>query len=344
MEPTGMFSIFRMLGGSNEFTCRNIRKPRSTFTPKIVATATDGGLDVMVAPGRSIRNWPAGEMKSFLAERQWGAWILENEQVCRKLVSVFVTAMNNDQICLMTEEQLLSDPAPDEPISLRAPLEMIPWLGDVRKGGAGTFWVAPQVVSLLVGIILQHGHLPKSAVTLINRELDPDKRLRSLRGILVVLALVLFGWILLMIDTLIGGKARYHLAIRPQTAEGLVGIFFTWACNLDWGTALSTTIGFLPFSVVILMQFGLFRFLCIFLFLNIFVGIWWIVGPKGTGFCGAEGAIFGEFGYCLLIGIFRIIGVPAWPGLCPPRCRKCCGQWCSPRNWMFTYALRLHTP
>jgi hypothetical protein len=39
----------------------------------------------------------------------------------------------------------------------------------------------------------------------------------------------------------------------------------------------------------------------------------------------------------VLIGIFKILGVPGWPG-CPPKCAKCCAEWCQPKKWMFTWS------
>jgi hypothetical protein len=82
----------------------------------------------------------------------------------------------------------MSDPAADEPITLRTPMDVLPWLGESRRGG-GSFWVAPQVVNQLAGLLLQHGHLPKSAVSMMNGELDPDKGARNIRSILVLAAL-----------------------------------------------------------------------------------------------------------------------------------------------------------
>ena len=273
-------------------------------------------------------------MRAHLAARNWGPWLLEQDKLCRQVVATFVAAIAADPVCLMTDAQLLADddtdPRPQEP------LEVMPWLGESRKGPRGSLWVAPHVVSMLAGVLLQHGCVPKSAVHTLQQELDPRKGRKLVWALGTLVGLCALMWIILIIDTISGAEFRYDLAITPRKAKGLVGVFFTWLCHKDFEHLIGNTFGFLTFGAVIMVNFGLRLFLYLFAALNLAVGLTWL----GRGGCGASGVVFGLFGFVLMIGVFKVLGVPPCRQLfhCPPRCCGCMGRWCNPKRWLFSWS------
>lgn len=290
---------------------------------EFVETKPGAPHEVEHAKEQTVANWPTHDMRAFLGDqRQWGSWILENDKLCRAMVAVMLVAQEQTGVLAVDDEEATAS----EPQHKR-----LPHMGE--KQPKGQDWLAPQVVSQLAGVLLQHNAVPRSDAVLLNAALTPRPTHKHRIGIAALVVSNLAMWAVLGLDTVIDQGWRYDLAVDPPgEPRALVGFATMWLCHRDVGHLSGNTFGWLAFGLLVLLGHGPRTLLGTFATVNLAVGlVCWL----GRGGCGASGVVFGWFAFVISVGVIRIVGVPPSPG-CPPKPLTCLGSWCAPRHCMWT--------
>ena len=107
---------------------------------EFVETGPGAPREVEHAKEQTVANWPTHDMRAFLGDqRQWGAWILENDKLCRTMVATMLVAQEQTGVLAEDDAEATSEPQH----------KRLPFMGEKRPKGQD--WLAPLVVSALIG-------------------------------------------------------------------------------------------------------------------------------------------------------------------------------------------------
>jgi membrane associated rhomboid family serine protease len=125
------------------------------------------------------------------------------------------------------------------------------------------------------------------------------------RGIVVLMALVAFTWVLELADFIVPGRWLDSHGIVPRTFSGLEGIVFAPFLHAGFAHLLANTVPFLMLGFLVMLR-GLGTFVGVTLLVMVLGGLAvWLLGPSNTNHIGASGLIFGYLGYLLARGYFE---------------------------------------
>ena len=117
--------------------------------------------------------------------------------------------------------------------------------------------------------------------------------------------MVVFIWLVEIVDSLIFNGALDSFGIRPRTVEGLKGILFAPALHSNFSHLMANTIPLLVLGWFVLLR-GTKTFVVVTLTVIIVSGLGtWLIGPANSVHIGASGLVFGYFGYLLLNSWFE---------------------------------------
>ena len=88
---------------------------------------------------------------------------------------------------------------------LRSAEEALPQLG-TKKPSKPTTWLAPHVVSMAVGVIMQHGRLPSKDCDIINELMHARRRASLRRGFFMLFLMLLCMWGVFVTDSVSGSN------------------------------------------------------------------------------------------------------------------------------------------
>jgi membrane associated rhomboid family serine protease len=124
------------------------------------------------------------------------------------------------------------------------------------------------------------------------------------RGIVVLMALVAFAWVLELGDIVLGQPLN-RLGIHPRTLSGLWGILLAPFLHGGLTHLMANTIPFLVLGFLVMLR-GLGTFVGVSLMVMVLGGFAvWLLAPSNSIHIGASGLIFGYIGYLLARGYFE---------------------------------------
>jgi membrane associated rhomboid family serine protease len=124
------------------------------------------------------------------------------------------------------------------------------------------------------------------------------------RAIQLVLALVVFMWVLELIDTAIDHRLDRY-GIEPRDVDGLDGIVAAPFLHVGFGHLLANSVPFVVMGVVIALE-GLWRLVGVTAIVAVVSGLGtWLVAPANTIHLGASGVVFGYATYLIARGWFN---------------------------------------
>lgn len=124
----------------------------------------------------------------------------------------------------------------------------------------------------------------------------------KVQKMITVLTWISWSWIILVICEKTGVPLR-KLGLRPQTQEGLLGIFLAPFLHTDAMHLLSNMIPFLGLSVLMIIVYESIYFSSV-TYIGILGNVFtWIFGSSQYIHIGASGIIFGMSGFMIVLGI-----------------------------------------
>ena len=118
-------------------------------------------------------------------------------------------------------------------------------------------------------------------------------------------AMVLLGWGIELLDSLLLADSLQAHGIRPRSVSGLQGIVFAPFLHGGFLHLAANTVPFVVLGWVVLLS-GYGRFFAVTLIAALIGGIGtWLVGGGGTNHIGASGVVFGYLGYLLFAGVYQ---------------------------------------
>lgn len=117
--------------------------------------------------------------------------------------------------------------------------------------------------------------------------------------------MILFLWLMEIVDQLIFGGGLDGFGIRPRTVDGLQGILFAPTLHSDFSHLMANTIPLLVLGWFVLLR-GTRTFVVVTVVVVLVSGLGtWLIGPARSIHIGASGLVFGYFGYLLLNSWFE---------------------------------------
>jgi membrane associated rhomboid family serine protease len=123
------------------------------------------------------------------------------------------------------------------------------------------------------------------------------------RGLIVVVALAAFMWVVEAIDQVAGGRLDRN-GIEPRELDGLDGVVWAPFLHADFEHLIGNTIPFLVLGVAIALS-GVARVILVTVIVAVVGGLGtWLIAPSNTVHIGASGIVFGFAGYLVARGVF----------------------------------------
>jgi membrane associated rhomboid family serine protease len=123
------------------------------------------------------------------------------------------------------------------------------------------------------------------------------------RGLIVVVALAAFMWVVEAIDQVAGGRLDRN-GIEPRELDGLDGVVWAPFLHADFEHLIGNTIPFLVLGFAIALS-GVARVILVTVIVAVVGGLGtWLIAPSNTVHIGASGIVFGFAGYLVARGVF----------------------------------------
>ena len=117
--------------------------------------------------------------------------------------------------------------------------------------------------------------------------------------------MIVFIWLVEIVDWLIFHGALDTNGIRPRTVDGLRGILFAPVLHSSFSHLLANTLPLLVLGWFVLLR-GVKTFVIVTITVILVSGLGtWLIGPANSVHIGASGLVFGYFGYLLLNSWFE---------------------------------------
>jgi membrane associated rhomboid family serine protease len=131
----------------------------------------------------------------------------------------------------------------------------------------------------------------------------PERRRQSVQGLVLLLGIVAFMWLLEVINSL-DGNGLNNDGIVPRDVDRLWGIFTAPFLHVSFAHLIDNTIPFVFMGVIIALR-GAARLAIVTLIVIVVGGLGtWLVAPGGTVTVGASGVVFGYATYLFARGLF----------------------------------------
>ena len=123
-------------------------------------------------------------------------------------------------------------------------------------------------------------------------------------GLLLVAAMAALMWVVEILDAILPGDLDRH-GIRPQDADGLLGILTAPFLHDGFGHLMGNTVPFLALGAAIALN-GLARVLAVTAIVMLVGGVGtWLTASGSSVHVGASGVVFGYAAYLVSRGIFN---------------------------------------
>lgn len=123
--------------------------------------------------------------------------------------------------------------------------------------------------------------------------------------IILLGGMIVFIWVVEIVDTLIFQGGLDTNGIRPRTIDGLRGIVFAPVLHSDFSHLMANTLPLLVLGwFVMIRSFRTFVVVTMTVIMVSGLGTW-LIGPPNSIHIGASGLVFGYFGYLLLNSWFE---------------------------------------
>lgn len=117
--------------------------------------------------------------------------------------------------------------------------------------------------------------------------------------------MIVFIWLVEIVDTYIFQGGLSVNGIRPRTVDGLRGILFAPVLHSNFSHLMANTVPLLVLGWFVLLR-GFKTFVVVTVTVIIVSGLGtWLIGPTNSVHIGASGLVFGYFGYLLLNSWFE---------------------------------------
>jgi membrane associated rhomboid family serine protease len=137
----------------------------------------------------------------------------------------------------------------------------------------------------------------------MNRKLPQRSRDAQVEGLIVLVGIVAFMWLVEVLNT-IDSNHLDNDGIIPRNLDRVWGIFTSPFIHASFQHLIDNTIPFIFMGVIIALSGGV-RLLKVTLIVIFVGGIGtWLIGPSHSSTIGASGVVFGYASYLLVRGIF----------------------------------------
>jgi membrane associated rhomboid family serine protease len=149
-----------------------------------------------------------------------------------------------------------------------------------------------------------------SAIPTDRTQLVNNRQVHKIKDILIGQAIflgsiVLFMWMLEVVDLSIARVDLDMFGIQPRTLVGLRNIFFSPFLHVGFGHLLANTIPFIVLGWMVLVR-GVRDFVTVSIIAGVVSGLGvWLLGGADTVTLGLSGVVFGYLGYLLARGYYE---------------------------------------